>query len=111
MRLRIDTSQVRFRVAGMPRPRPDFRDKSRQATTPDGRPIWSVRLAAVDAAAGSVETIWVEVTGPEPELVLDEVATVSGLVFSPWVSKRGEIMRSFRAESVTQESGSSRRAA
>jgi hypothetical protein len=108
MRLRIDTTQVKFRVAGMPKARPDFRDKSKQATTPDGRPIWSVRLTAIDTGAGSTETIWVEVTGQQPELVLDEVATVAGLVFSPWVSKRGEIMRSFRADEITQGGGTAR---
>ena len=40
MRLLIDTSGVQFRVAGAVKPRPDFKDKERQATTKDGRPIW-----------------------------------------------------------------------
>ncbi len=55
MRLRIDTSGIQFRVAAMPQKRPDFTDKStnrasekRQAITPDGRLIWTVRLDAID---------------------------------------------------------------
>lgn len=114
MRLRIDTTEVKFRVAGTARPRPVSKDNPAQKTTPpsDGsRPVWTVRLTAVDFGAGSTETIWVEVAGEEPQLVLDEYAAVQGLTFAPWVTKRGEIMRSFRAESITQESGSSRRAA
>ena len=111
MRLRIDTSEVKFRVAGMPRPRMQSRQSQQQKKTPDGRAIWTVRLTAIDAGAGSTESIWVEIAGDEPRLILDEIATVQGLVFSPWVSQKGEIMRSFRAEAITQESGSSRRAA
>ena len=111
MRLRIDTNEVKFRVAGMPKPRMESRQSQIQKTTPDKRPIWTVRLLAIDTGAASTETIWVEVAGPEPQLILDEIATVQGLTFAPWVSKRGEIMRSFRAEAITQESGSSRRAA
>ena len=42
MRLLIDTGGIQFRVAGVARPRPDFKDKDRQATSRDGRPIWTV---------------------------------------------------------------------
>jgi hypothetical protein len=112
MRLRIDTSEVKFRVASMAKPRMESRQSQRQKTTRDGRAIWTVRLTAIDAGAGSTESIWVEIAGDEPRLILDEIATVQGLVFSPWVSQKGEIMRSFRADSVTQDGGtSSRRAA
>jgi phenolic acid decarboxylase len=72
-----------------------------QKTTPDGQPIWSVRLTAIDTGSNSSETIWVEVAGEEPRLTLDELADVHGLVFAPWVNKKGEIVRSFRAESIT----------
>ena len=48
MRLLIDTSGVQFRVAGAAKPRPDFKDKDRQATTRDGEPIWTVRLDAIE---------------------------------------------------------------
>lgn len=49
MRLLIDTSGIQFRVAGTARPRQDFKDKGRQATSRDGAPIWTVRLDAIDA--------------------------------------------------------------
>ncbi|HEY1706119.1 MAG TPA: hypothetical protein VGG75_41110 [Trebonia sp.] len=111
MRLRIDTNEIKFRVAGTAKPRMESRQNQRQKKTPDGRPIWTVRLIAIDSGAGSTETIWVEVAGAEPALILDEIATVQGLVFAPWVSKKNEIMRSFRAESVTQDSGAKSRAA
>ncbi len=113
MRLRIDTSTVKFRVAGTARPRQVSKADPTQKTTPasDGnRPIWTVRLIAIDMQAGTTEQLFVEVAGEKPELTVDEVATVQGLAFAPWVSKQGQIMRSFRAESVTIES-SGRRAA
>jgi hypothetical protein len=50
MRLEIKTDGVQFRVAGMPKPRPDFKDKDQQATSKDGQPIWTVRLDAIDHA-------------------------------------------------------------
>jgi hypothetical protein len=42
MRLLIDTRDVKFRVAGLPKARPDYRDKDKQARTSDqdgNRPI------------------------------------------------------------------------
>ena len=101
MRLRIDISEVRFRVAAAARPAAKSRADQTQKTTPDGQPIWSMRLTAIDTGSNSSETIWVEVAGEEPRLTLDELALVSGLVFAPWVNKKGEIVRSFRAESIT----------
>lgn len=106
MRLRIDTSGVRFRVGGLPRPRMESRARQVQKTTKDGRPIWVVRLTAIDSgagAAGSTEAIWVEVAGDQPVLTLDELASVQGLVFAPWVNQKGEIVRAFRADAITQE--------
>ncbi|SRR6266516_560645 len=101
MRLKIDTSEVKFRVAGTPKPRKDYKDKNAQATTQDGRPIWTVRLTAIETDRETSETIWVEVAGEEPKLTLDELAQVHGLVFAPWVNRDGKIMRSFRADLVT----------
>jgi hypothetical protein len=113
MRLRIDTNNVRFRVAGLAQPRMESKDSKVQKTTPapDKRPIWTVRLIAIDGTAASMETIWVEVAGEQPQLALDEIAAVQGLVFSPWVNRKNEIVRSFRADSVTIETATRRTAA
>ena len=100
MRLLIDTKGVQFRVAGAAKPRPDYKDKSQQATTQDGRPIWTVRLDAVDAEHETKETIFVEVAGDEPKLTFDGFALVRGLTFAPWVGRDNKIKRAFRAESV-----------
>jgi hypothetical protein len=100
MRLLIETSSIQFRVAGAAKPRPDFKDKERQATTRDGVLIWTVRLDAIDAERETKETIWVEVAGDEPKLTFDGFATVRGLVFAPWVGRDGKIRRSFRADAV-----------
>jgi hypothetical protein len=100
MRLLIDTSSVQFRVAGAAKPRMDYKDKDRQAKDRDGRPIWTVRLDAVDAEHETKETIWVEVAGDEPKLTFDGFALVRGLVFAPWVGRDGKIKRAFRADSV-----------
>src|SRR5579875_3390373 len=59
MRLLIDTKGVQFRVAGAAKPRPDYKDRDRQAKTRDGQPVWIVRLDAVDAERETKETIWV----------------------------------------------------
>lgn len=104
-------SDVRFRVAGLAQPRMESKEsKVQKRVGEDKRPVWTVRLIAIDGRAASMETIWVEVTGAEPQLALDEIAVVSGLVFAPWVNRKGEIVRSFRAESVAVDS-SGRRAA
>ncbi|WP_300614234.1 hypothetical protein [Trebonia sp.] len=102
MRLLIDTRSVQFRVAGLPKARPDYKDKDKQARTPapDNRPIWTVRLDAIDTERETKETIWVEVAGDEPKLIFDGYAVVRGLVFAPWVGKDGKIKRAFRADVI-----------
>jgi hypothetical protein len=102
MRLLIDTRDIQFRVAGSPKARPDYRDKSgnTQATTQDGRKLWTVRLDAVDNQRETKESIFVEVAGDEPRLTFDGFAVVSELVFAPWVGKDGKIKRSFRAAAI-----------
>ena len=100
MRLLIDTSGIQFRVAGAAKPRPDFKDKERQATSRDGQPIWTLRLDAIDATRETKETIWVEVAGDEPKLTFDGFAEVRGLVYAPWVGRDGKIRRAFRADAV-----------
>jgi hypothetical protein len=113
MRLKIDTTGVRFRVAGLASVRKDYKDKDKQATTRDGRPIWTVRLNAIDTnyERGSSESLWVEVAGDEPKLTLDELADVQALVFAPWVGRDGKIRRAFRAEAVTMSAPASKSAA
>jgi hypothetical protein len=100
MQLLLNTDGLQFRVAGMPKQRPDFKDKDRQATTKDGRPIWTVRLDAIDPDRETKETIWVEVAGDEPKLTFDGFVQVRGLVFAPWVGRDGKIRRAFRADAV-----------
>jgi hypothetical protein len=100
MRLLIDTSGIQFRVAGMPKPRADFKDKDRQATTKDGQLIWTLRLDAIDTVRETKETIWVEVAGDEPKLIFDGFAQVRALVFAPWVGRDNKIRRAFRADAV-----------
>ena len=97
MRLLIDTSTVQFRVAGLPKAKIV---KGQQATTRDGRLVWTVRLDAIDDQHESKETIWVEVAGDEPKLTFDGYAVVRDLVYAPWVGNDGKIRRAFRAETV-----------
>jgi hypothetical protein len=112
MRLRIDTSTVKFRVAGVAKPRMESRDSQVQKRTPkpDNRPIWTVRLTAIDTQAGTAEQIFVEVAGDEPQLIVDEVATVQGLTYVPWVNRQSQIVRAFRAESIILDNSGSRAA-
>ncbi len=114
MRLRIDMTGIEFRVAGAVRPRQVSKADQRQKTTPDSdgrRPIWTVRLTAYDAVAGSTEMIWVEVAGQAPELAPNEIAVVQGLTYAPWVNNKKEIVRAFRAEAVTLASAARKAAA
>ena len=55
MRLRIDTSENKFRVAALAQPRARSRTDQAQKTTPDGRPVWAVKLTATDTGSNSVE--------------------------------------------------------
>jgi hypothetical protein len=100
MRLLIDTSGVQFRVSGPAKPKQDFKDKDRQATTRDGLPIWTLRLDAIEPDRETKETIWVEVAGDQPRLTFDGYALVRGLAFAPWVGRDGKIKRAFRADAV-----------
>ena len=108
MRIKIDTTGVRFRAGGPAKQKNDYRDSSKQAMTPDGRPIWVLRLTACDTAAndgqGSSENILVEVAGDKPELTADDLVQIDGLVFAPWISgparRDHKIVRSFRADTV-----------
>jgi len=114
MRLRIDASGVKFRAGGPAKPKKDYRDSSKQAVTPDGRPIWVVRLTAYDTNPEheSSESIWVEVAGDEPKLTADELVQIDALAFAPWISgparKDHKIVRNFRADTVTLASASAK---
>ena len=107
MRLKIETDGVRFRAGGPAKLKSDYKDKDKQATTPDGRPIWVVRLTAFDTRTeqGSSESIWVEVAGDKPELTADELVQIDCLVYAPWISgpqrRDHKIVRNFRADSIT----------
>jgi hypothetical protein len=112
MRLLINTTGIRFRAGGPAQKKDDYQDKTKQAMTPDGRPIWKVRLTAFDTGSerGSSESIWVEVAGDEPKLATDELVQVDGLVFAPWISgpqrKDHKIVRNFKADTVVLASAS-----
>ena len=110
MRLKIDTSEVKFRVAGTAKPKQDPRNRDAQYRTPDGAPVWVVRLTAIEADRGTAETIWVEVVGDEPKVTLDDLVQVHGLTFAPWVNRDHKIVRSFRADAVTAPDGARRAA-
>jgi hypothetical protein len=71
MRNKIDTSTVKFRVAGINQRQVSRNDKTQKHTPPsDGdRLIWSVRLLAIDTETNSTEQIFVEVAGDAPHLV------------------------------------------
>jgi hypothetical protein len=119
MRNRIDITNMEFRVMGYGPRQVSRTDKSQKKTPPsDGsRPIWSVRLLAFDTATNSSEQIFVEVAGDEPQLKVNEVATVLNLTYTPWAAvehvngqPKGKIMRAYRADAVTLDA-SARRAA
>jgi hypothetical protein len=104
MRLLIDTRGIQFRVAGLAKPRPDYKDKDKQARTRDGQLLWTVRLDAIDNQRETKETIWVEVAGDEPKLTFDGFTEVRGLVFAPWVGRGTDnkpvVKRAFRADAI-----------
>ena len=95
MRLLIDTSGVRFEVGRAPQPR-NYKDK--QATTPDGRLIWVVKVGAQDGR--NLEVLWVEVAGDEPKVTSGQPVEVRGLVYAPWIGRDSKIGRSFRADAI-----------
>jgi len=119
MRNRIDTSNVKFRVAGVGPRQVSRTDKTQKKTPPsDGsRPIWTVRLMAIDTELGTTEQIFVEVAGDMPQLTVDELAAVHNLTYQPWAAvehvngqAKGKIMRAYRADSVTLDAASRRAA-
>ena len=120
MRNRIDITNVKFRVAGVGPRQVSRNDKTQKRTPPSdgGRPIWTVRLTAIDTELNSSEQIFVEVAGDQPQLVIDELATVHNLTYQPWAAAeqvngqwKGKVMRAYRADSIVMADTSSRRAA
>jgi|SRR6185312_9996615 len=123
MRNRIDITNVKFRVAGVG-PRQVSKTNKTQKTTGDrdpagNRPIWTVRLTAIDTELNSSEQIFVEVAGDMPQLVIDELAAVHNLTYQPWAAVekapdgqlKGKVMRSYRADSVVMADAPARRSA
>jgi hypothetical protein len=122
MRTRIDITNVKFRVLGVG-PRQVSKNDKTQKRTPrsDGeRLIWTVRLNAIEETANgkTTEQIFVEVAGDMPQLVVDELATVHNLTYTPWAAvefidnkPKGKIMRAYRADAVTQDASARRSAA
>jgi hypothetical protein len=108
MRTEIKTDGTRFRVAGTARPK---QVRGEQARTRDGRPVWTVRLTAIEAERNSAETIWVEVPGDQPELIIDDLVNPVRLVYTPWVNRKGEIVRAFRADQITPADPATRKSA
>ena len=70
-----------------------------------------VRLTAFETGRKSAETIWVEVPGDEPVLTLDDLVQPVGLIYAPWVNRKGEIVRCFRADQVAPAGPASGKAA
>lgn len=98
MRLRLDTSDVTFKVGRSFEPRTDKegvqrRDKETRL------PLFSVQLACFDDRG--VESIYVTVACENPpKLAQDQPVTVSGLEAMPWV-QNGSSKVAFRATAVS----------
>lgn len=102
MRLLVKTDGVQFRVASAAKPKQDYNDKAKQATTKDGRKIWTLRIDAIEPDRAARETLWVEVAGEQPEVTFESYVVVHGLVYAPWIGRDGKIKRAFRADVVEQ---------
>ena len=56
--------------------------KGRDAVTRDGRPVWKVKLHAIDDARETSEDVWVEIAGEQPVLPHDGEVQLDGLLFA-----------------------------
>jgi len=108
MRTKIDTTGIEFEVAATAKPRTESRTSDKQKFTPDGRPVWTVRLDAIDIARETKETIWVEVAGDQPKLTFKGSVVVRDLVYAPWAGRDGKLHRAFRADSIEPASAGSK---
>jgi hypothetical protein len=108
MLLTIKTDGVRFRAAGRPWRK---QVKGQDAVTRDGRPVWKVKLHAIDDARETTEDIWVEIAGDEPVLPHEGDVQLDGLLFAPWVNRKGEIVRAFRVLAITPLEAAARKSA
>ena len=57
MRLKLETSEVKFRVAGTAKPKKDPKNREAQARTPDGVLVWVVWLTAIKTDQETAKTI------------------------------------------------------
>jgi len=101
MKLPIDTAGLTFIVLGPPVPVRDFETKQAKGDA-DGVPLYSVKLAAVNPAAGDSDLISVKVAGEPSGLVLGMPARVSDLTAQPWSigDKSGVAFRASAIESA-----------
>ena len=108
MLLTIKTDGLRFRAAGRAWRK---QVKGQDAVTRDGRPVWKVKLHAIDDARETTEDIWVEIAGDEPVLPHEGEVQLDGLLFAPWVNRKGEIVRAFRVLAITPQEAAARTSA
>jgi hypothetical protein len=57
------------------------------------------KIGRSSCSSGDVDAS-AEVAGEEPKVTLDDLVRVDGLVFRPWVNKKGELVSSFTADAI-----------
>ncbi len=96
MRLKMDTSTVRFMVTRAHEPKLDFDTQQQKADQRTGAMLWQLQLMALDESGAEILTVTID---HEPKVNVGEFVHVEGLVANPWL-QNGKAGVSFRAASI-----------
>lgn len=101
MRLKMDTSEVKFEVSRNPEQKTDEngRQKTDRATQ---LPVWATQLYALDSEGGEVLTVSVA-SATKPEITVGQIVIPVGLEALPWMTERNGKARNgvaFRAREI-----------
>ena len=100
MRIKMDTTSVRFMVTRAAEPKVDRETGQQRADRSTGALLWQVQVMALDESGGEILTVTVD---SEPQAGVGEDVQLTGLVAIPW--SQGERSGvAFRASGITSNS-------
>ena len=97
MRIKMDTSMIRFMITKPAEPKMDREAGQQKVDRLTGALLWQVQLMALDETGGEILTVTVDA---EPKLSVGEFVQLHGLVAIPW-SQGDRSGVAFRAAGLT----------
>ena len=97
MRIKMDTSMIRFMITKPPEPKMDREAGRQKVDRATGALLWQVQLMALDETGGEILTVTLDA---EPKIGVGEFVQLRDLVAIPW-SRGDRSGVAFRAAGMT----------